>query len=62
MVGKKDCLINIEHAHWERLKTYWSKPKTKRKEEQMTIMRSKVLIWAMWGNWAKPRRGKTIIC
>jgi hypothetical protein len=24
MARKKDCLINIELAHWEKLKFYWS--------------------------------------
>lgn len=42
MVGKKDCPINIEPAHWERLKEYWSKLETKKKAEQMLNVKSKV--------------------
>jgi hypothetical protein len=33
MVGKKDCPINIELAHWETLKEYWSKLEIEKKVE-----------------------------
>jgi hypothetical protein len=33
MARKKNCLVNIEPAHWERLKEYWSKPETNKKVE-----------------------------
>ncbi len=32
--GKTECLINIEHVHWERLKVCWSKPEIEKKAEQ----------------------------
>jgi hypothetical protein len=28
MAGKRDYPINIQHAHWEKLKSYWSNLKT----------------------------------
>jgi len=31
--GKIECPVNIEPTHWEKLKVYWSKPKTKRKAQ-----------------------------
>jgi hypothetical protein len=39
---KKDCLVNIELAHWERLKVYWSKLETEKKVEQMNNVKSKM--------------------
>jgi len=42
MVGKRDCSLNIEPVEWERLKSYWSKLKTKKKAKQMSNIRSKV--------------------
>lgn len=42
MVGKKDCPINIEPTHWERLKEYWSIPKIEKKAEQMSNVKRKV--------------------
>jgi hypothetical protein len=41
MAKKKNCLINIELVHWERLKVYWSKSKIIGKAEQMSNDRSK---------------------
>jgi hypothetical protein len=29
--GKKNYPVNIELAHWERLKVYWFKPKSEKK-------------------------------
>ncbi len=39
---KKDCLVNIEPAHWEKLKVYWPKLETKKKVEQMNNVKSKM--------------------
>jgi len=39
--GKKDCLVNIEPAHWESLKVYWSKPKTEKKVDKCAMPRTK---------------------
>jgi hypothetical protein len=38
---KKDCLVNIELAHWESLKVYWSKPKTKKNVDKCAILGAK---------------------
>jgi len=38
---KKDCLVNIEPAHWESLKVYWSKPKTEKKVDKCAMPRAK---------------------
>ncbi len=34
--------MNIEPAHWEKLKVYWSKLEIKKKAEQMSNARSRV--------------------
>jgi hypothetical protein len=36
-VGKKDCPVNIELAHWESLKVYWSKPKIEKKVDKCAM-------------------------
>jgi hypothetical protein len=41
MVGKIDCPINIELAHWERLKEYWSKLETKEQVESSQMQGAK---------------------
>jgi ADP-heptose:LPS heptosyltransferase len=35
LAWRTKCPINIEPTHWEKLKVYWSKPKTKKKVKQM---------------------------
>jgi len=42
MARKEDYLLHIGPFHRERLKAYWSKPKTKRKAEQMSNIKMKV--------------------
>jgi guanylate kinase len=49
MARKKDCLVYIEPPHWEKLKAYWSKPKTERKAEQMSNARRKMTNMANAG-------------
>jgi hypothetical protein len=55
MARKKDYLVHIEPLHWERLKAYWSKPKTKRKAEQMSNTRMKVKNMGNVGQLGKAR-------
>lgn len=60
-MGKKDCPISIELAHWERLKEYWSKPKTKKKVEHMSNVRSKVTNMANVGRTRKARKEAKLV-
>jgi hypothetical protein len=55
MARNKDCLINIEPIHWERLKAYWSKHEIERKVKQMSNTRSKVKSLMNVGQLAKAR-------
>jgi len=55
MSRKRDCLVYIEPLHWERLKAYWSKPKMKRKAEQMSNSRMKVKNMGNVGQLGKAR-------
>jgi hypothetical protein len=41
-IGRIKCHVNIEPAHWEKLKVYWSKLEIKKKAEQMSNARSRV--------------------
>jgi hypothetical protein len=55
MARKKYCLVHIVPLHWERLKAYWSKPKTKRKAKQMSNARMKVKNMGDVGQLGKAR-------
>ncbi len=61
MVSKKDCHVNIELAHWDRLKEYWSKPKIKKKVEQMSNARSKMKNMANVGRTGKARKEAKLV-
>ncbi len=55
MASNKDCIINIEPTHWERLKAYWSKNEIERNVEQMSNIRRKVKSLMNVGQLAKMR-------
>jgi len=53
MVGKRDYPINIELAHWEKQKSYWSNLETEKKAEQMSNTKSKVMNMGNVGRLSK---------
>ncbi len=56
------CMINIKLAHWEKLKEYWSKPKTSKKAEQMLNVRNKVTNLVNVGQLGKVGKEPKLVC